>query len=177
MSNDMKLPLKWNSIVNLCIQFKNANYERKQIFIEIVKQFIELCNENNVKMTQKKAVKMMKAFLELSNDDKSLLKLKDILYNLTVPTKFNVDKWNIIAELSNEFASRNKKNIFQKIVIEFMQLCHDKKVYITKNGAIRMMKAFLEISNDNDDEIEFADLFYTLMVADDFNDNNNSLNK
>lgn len=177
MSTDIKLSMNWNKLLNLCFAFKSIPYERKKIFAKIVNEFIELCDENKTKITQKKAVRMMKAFLKLSDDNKALIKLKDILNNLTNKNEYNQQKWDNIMNLYIQFNSLDKKETLKKIVMEFTKLCKEKNVHITTKGAVRMIKAFLEITNDIDDQLEFADLFHILMVADDFKSDNKSTSK
>jgi len=177
MSNDIKLSSEWNSIFNLIIEFKSIPFERKEIFINIVKEFIELCEQNKVKMTQKKAVKMMKVFLEIKEDNRTLLKFKNIIDKITKENEFNHKKWKNIINLSIEFKSKSKRNIFQKLIETFLALCHKKNIMITQQDSIRMMKAFLEISDNNDDELEFAKLFYILIQDDINNKKKNHVNQ
>ena len=177
MSTNVKLSSNWNNILNLCIEFKASSNERKQIFTNIVDEFIELCEENKVKMTKKRAIRMMKAFLEIKDDEKALIKFKEILNNITSKTEYNQQKWDKIMNLYMQFNNKNKKEILKKIVLEFIKLCNEKNVHITKKGAVRMVKSFLEISSDIDEQLEFADLFHILMVADDFKSDDKSTSK
>lgn len=177
MSNDVKLTSSWNKIVNLCIQFKKCPNDKKQVFIKIVNEFTTLCTENKITITTKKAVRMMKAYLEISDDYNYLIKFNDLFTTLMTLNKTNKEKWNNIINLCIEFNSKNRKQIFANIVHEFIKLCRDKNVYITNDGAIRVIKAFLEISDDIEAENEFTDLFYILMIADDSNENINEESK
>ena len=176
MSNNIILSPEWNRIYNLSIEFKSISFERKEIFIKIVKEFIELCEQNKVKISQKKAVRMMKGFLEIKEDNRALLKFKNIINEITINNKFNNEKWENITKLTIEFNSKSKKNVFQNLVYALMELCHQKNIMISEQNSIRMMNVFLDVSENNDDELEFAKLFYTL-IENDVNDNEKKLRK
>ena len=85
--------------------------------------------------------------------------------------------WDKFTLLCYRYSNNKNDEYFERMVNTFTKICHTRNIMISKTNVLRVIKAFLEESNDIDDLIEFGDIFNILLIPSELKEINNSLKK